>query len=89
MTTDADVAKWMKQAVDSNGMLFQEIAVHQIQQQFGAAFVYINDAGNMAISKTVLREFKKISADTVVWERGERMWRQRQPYDLVGRRQAD
>lgn len=89
MTSATDVATWMKESLEASPMLFQEMAVAQIHQLFGDEFVYINDAGNFAISKAVLKAFKAMTADTVVWERGERMWRMREPYDPPGRRQSD
>jgi hypothetical protein len=88
MTNVTDVASWMKATIESSSMLYQEIAVAQIRQLFGDEFVYINDAGNFAILKAVLKAFKALTADTVVWDRGERVWRMRQQYDPPGRRQS-
>lgn len=68
--------------------LYQETVVYDIQSRFGDEFVYINENGNLAISREILQEFRKLTEDTVVWERGERYWRFRESYDSPGRRQA-
>lgn len=87
MTTIDDVAKWMKDTVDSVGMLDQGAAVYQIRSLFGADFVYTNENGNLAINKSVLRKFNKITEADVIWSRGERVWKKRQPYHKPGRQQ--
>lgn len=68
--------------------LSQDTAAFSIASIFGAEFTYINDAGNTAIDKKVLEEFRKISSSAVVWERGTRLWRWREDYDTASR-QAD
>jgi len=65
-------------------------AVHKerdLQQRYGDDFVYENAAGNLAISRKVLSEFRRLNKDCVVWERGERCWRPRETTDAVGRMQ--
>jgi len=44
--------------------------------------VYTNQNGNLAISKEVLEEFRKLD---VVWERDERCWRKRTNLDKPAR----
>jgi hypothetical protein len=85
--TASDVAKWMLDELNREQILYQETAVWEIQEKFGESFVYQNDRGNLAISKEVLSEFKKISEDTVVWIRGQRYWRFREATDEPGRKQ--
>lgn len=87
---DRDVALWMLERLEkSGGLLYQEEAAWIILQSFGQSFVYENENGNWAISRKVLAEFRKLTEDTVVWERGERCWRRRQSYDTPGRRLSD
>jgi hypothetical protein len=66
--------------------LYQDVAVHRIEQRFGTAFVYDNSSGNRAIARGVLAEFKELTPDNVVWDRSERAWRFREQYDAPGRR---
>ena len=75
MPTANDVAKWMLDRLDNTPWLYQEDTVYKIRAEFGDDFVYSNESGNLAISKAVLREFRKISEGKVVWEKGEKAWR--------------
>lgn len=87
MIAAEDVAKWMLSELEKDQILYQETVVSEIQDKFGDSFVYYNQNGNMAISKEVLSEFRKLTKDRVVWFRGERYWRFREAYDEPGRRQ--
>lgn len=87
MSTADDVARWMLSEVINNEILYQESATFDIEKLFGHAFLYENEAGNVAINKDVLKAFKKLSEDTVVWERGEKAWRLREEHDAPGRLQ--
>ena len=68
--------------------LYQDVAAYGIVERFGPEFVYHNANGNLAIDKRVLAEFRVITKDVVVWERGEKLWRFREVHDESGR-QAD
>ncbi|GLS42924.1 DUF6953 family protein [Methylobacterium brachythecii] len=88
MTTDAaDVAIYMVNQLDRKKYLYQEEVVDEIVRLFGRPHYYENEAGNHAISKEVLKEFRKLTNDNVVWERGERCWRRRLSDDAGGRMQ--
>lgn len=87
MSTVDDVAIWMKSELDKSDWLYQEDTVYKIKDLFGNDFVYINDNGNLAIDKKVLAKFRKLTADDVIWERGEKAWRKRENYDQPGRLQ--
>ena len=81
------VAHWMLGEIQREGSLYQNTAVYDISEKFGENFTYINEGRNLAISRSVLAAFRKISEETVIWERGERMWRKREAYDESGRQQ--
>ena len=66
--------------------LHQETDVSQIIMKFGREFTNINANGNPSINKDVLAAFNKLTPSPV-WERGERLWRARKPYDKLGRQQ--
>ena len=87
-TTTEYVAQWMLEELHRVKYLYQQDAVFAIETKFGGPFFYINEAGNPAIDKKVLSAFKKMTGDTVVWERGERVWRMREEYDTQGRQQS-
>jgi len=83
----ADVAAWMVSEIQKDGVLYQDSVVGDIEQRFGTEFVYQNENGNPAIRRDVLTAFRKLTADDVVWERGERLWRKRATWDEPGRQQ--
>ncbi|MFI7157269.1 DUF6953 family protein [Micromonospora chalcea] len=85
--TTATVATWMARQVRTNGVLYQDDAVEVILREFGDAFVYDNENGNIAIARPVLRAFRNLTNGSVVWDREHRMWRPREPSDAPGRQQ--
>ncbi len=87
--TAKTVAEWMLAKIQKAKEIYQEDVVYEIEKKFGKEFVYDNDSGNLAIGKNVLREFRKLTEDIVVWERGGRFWRMREKSDPIGKRQAD
>ena len=66
-------------------VLFQDVAAGEIANRFGEEFLYENHAGNLAISRQVLAEFRKLTETSVVWDRGEKAWRLRESFDGPGR----
>ena len=76
-----DVAAFMLKRLNEDMTLYQEVVVYEIQQQYGDEFVYINENGNLAISRMVLSGFRKLTEGKVVWSRGERYWRFKEDYD--------
>ncbi|APE26719.1 hypothetical protein vnz_37005 (plasmid) [Streptomyces venezuelae] len=84
-------ARWMLvQVTNTSGRgLYQVDAAEHIKKHFGSGLTYTNDNGNPAIDKKVLSAFRAISKDTVVWERGEKCWRQRTDSDPEGARQTN
>lgn len=82
-----DVANWMLSVIDEQGELSQNNAFYEINKQFGSGFTTIASSGSPSIKGGVLTAFKKISENSVVWERGDKKWRKRQFYDAPGREQ--
>lgn len=78
-----EVAEWMLEQMGDSHWLYQEIIVRKIKEKWGDEFTYRNQNGNPAISRAVLAEFRKLTADTLVWERGERAWRRRKPHETT------
>ena len=84
-----DVAAFMLKRLNEAKTLYQEVVVQEIQYQYGNEFVYINENGNLAISRKVLSEFRKLTEGQVVWSRGERYWRFRLDYEAPESRMTD
>jgi hypothetical protein len=85
--TAQQVAEWMLEELRRVEYLRQQTVVEDIASRFGEEFTYINDRGNRAIRKDILDAFNELSGDSVVWERGDRLWRMRESHDELGRRQ--
>jgi hypothetical protein len=58
-----------------NGELRQEAAVSEIALKFGYDFTYDSENGNLVIRRDVLAAFRKLSENSVVWDRENRLWR--------------
>lgn len=78
-------AAWMADQVNTHRELYQTDAADHIYREFGGQLTYENDNGNLAIDKSVLAAFRKLTESTVVWERGARVWRLRERHDPEGR----
>ena len=80
-TTPEDVAQWMIDELEKTGQLYQWEAVLELQSRFGDDFTCLNESGNFAIDRRVLRAFSNLREDTVVWRRTECCWARRGPHD--------
>lgn len=79
----------MADYVARHGELPQDEAAMEIEDKFGVGFVYENANGNLGISPEVLKKFRKLTEKTVVWDRGRREWRKREPGDGPGRQLSE
>ena len=79
--TAHDVAEFMLRCLNEGNILYQDVVVCEIESQYGDEFVYTNENGNLAISRKVLFEFRKLTVGKVVWSRGERYWRFKEDFD--------
>lgn len=80
------VAQWMLDRVEE-GPLYQQVAATQILEEFGKFYVHENPGHPLTIQQGVLRAFKHISSETVVWEENRRCWRMREDDDSPDRTQ--
>ena len=87
-TTPEDVAQWMQDELEKTSLLYQWEAILELQSRFGDDFIYLNESGNFAIDRRVLRAFSNLTEDDIVWRRTEGCWVKRSPHDPAGR-QAD
>lgn len=89
MTTAIEVAEWMLEQFNNSQWLYQETIVYKIRAQFGQEFVYMNQNGNLAINKDVLKHFRKLTEGHAIWERGQRAWRHLRQGETYKGRQVD
>lgn len=81
------IAKWMAEQVEKHTSLYPETTVWEIAKRFGGRFTYMNQNGNLAIRKDVLFAFKKLTEDSVLWERENRCWRKCQSPDSFSKQE--
>lgn len=75
-------ADWMLSEFNRvGGVLVQRQAAIGIHATFGSDFTYKNAQGNLAINSIVLREFRKLTEESIVWEKDNLRWRARSPDD--------
>lgn len=60
-------AQWMWDELQREGSLAQHTAVAEIAEQFGDELTYINDNGNPAIKRGVLKLFKALHEGKAQW----------------------
>jgi len=85
--TPRDVAAWMAREVQRSRYLDQSEVAIRIGRRFGTTFVYDNIAARPVPVRAVLREFRKLTRNNVVWDCRQRRWRLRGPDDDPGRLQ--
>jgi hypothetical protein len=68
MANADDVANWMVKQIHEKRFLHQQEVVYKIKQKFGESFIYVRPNGHLAISRIVLRAFKRVTGKSVVWE---------------------
>ncbi|WP_180001876.1 MULTISPECIES: YodC family protein [unclassified Acinetobacter] len=76
-----EIAKNMKTKLIKDRYLEQESAAIWLEQIYGEAAVYINQYGNLAINKSVLKAFEEITSTNVVWDKVNKLWRLRESGD--------
>ena len=86
---EREIAKWMLKRLEEDECLYREVTVYEIASKYGDEYTYINQNGNLAIDKNVLKEFRNLTEDDVVWEKSERCWRKRESFDDPNKRSAD
>lgn len=89
MANAEEVAAWMAHSVRSEGRLYQIDAAEEIGRRFGGEHIYYNPGGALAISRVVLKVFAKLTEKEVIWVRGRRYWRKREPDDGPARIQSN
>jgi uncharacterized protein DUF6953 len=59
--TDAAIAAWMLEQLREKRQIYQEQVAWDLRRKYGKQFTYDNANGNPAISKSVLKEFNKLT----------------------------
>jgi hypothetical protein len=75
--TAAEVASWMFAEFNRNQALFHDVAVTGIREKFGPEFTHLGNEGHHQIDQDVLREFRALAKDTIVWVPMRNYWQKR------------
>lgn len=87
--TPKQIAAWMHQEFERQGCLNQYSAARGIMTKFGQQHLYKNANGNWAINKSILAEFRKLTAETALWSRSDQRWVKRREHHPTGKRMID
>lgn len=77
MATASGIAEWLISEIKAKApnRAYQSRLVRELRDQFGEEWTYKNDNGNLAIDVKVLKEFKKLKDQYVIWDRSDQSWR--------------
>ena len=78
-------AQWMFIKLKQDKCLYQDDVVDFIIKTKNEVILKENSDGNLVLNRTVLNEFKKLTATDVVWVKADFYWRFRVKEDEVGR----
>lgn len=84
--TAQEAAEWMLERFEANRFLYQEEAASHLLHLHDENLAYFDDSGNVCVGKGVLAIFQKLTPDAV-YERGDKLWRDRLLSDQPGRQQ--
>ena len=85
--TPKEVATSLLRHLERLKFLDHSVAVDLIRKEFGSQFILPNDLGNESIDPRILKAFKVLSGDNIVWDRSQQHWRPREPPDAKSRLQ--
>lgn len=80
------IALWMLSMFRKTGGLTQKQAVWGIRELFGPEYLKAGPRGRQTLPQTILKAFRQLDPDGIVWSTQRRAWRPRQPEDPPGRR---
>ena len=69
------VSKWMLQALEKEGCLYQEDVVDFLVKSKSENLLRENTDGNLVLATSLLTSFRKLTEPGVVWVKPERYWR--------------
>jgi hypothetical protein len=81
--TPRDAAKWLMVEVGGRGALTHEDARYRLAEA-DPSLVKLNADGHLIIKSPVLKHFRKMRGDTILWCCVGERWRLRQPDDPAG-----
>jgi hypothetical protein len=74
VATALDVAKWLMDKLDREGVVYAAQAPGEVEEVFGADFTGPTDSGGWGLNADVRRAFKDLWQDVADWLPGEKCW---------------
>lgn len=68
------IAQWMVDEIRDKGSLRQEDAIAYVRSQYGEAYVFVNEQGNVSLEKEVKKAFRKLHRGRIAWDRDGFFW---------------
>lgn len=73
-TTEQRIAEWMIEQIQNQGTLKQEDAIAYVRAQYGEAYVFTSENGNVSLSKEIKKAFRKQHGGRIAWDRDGFFW---------------
>lgn len=87
--TPRGIALWMVGELEREKVLYQEVVAYQIKAMFGEKIINRDLNGKLAIDRKILIEFRKLTEETVVWDKSKFCWRFKESDDPPDKRLVD
>ncbi|MGM8889715.1 DUF6953 family protein [Psychrobacter sp. 1Y1] len=77
---------WMVDKLEMDGCLYQDDIVDYLVRNDNEDFLRENSDGNLVLDRSLLKRFKDLTSDNVVWVQSDFYWRYRVLEDDTGRK---
>ena len=72
--TAKEVAIWLANEIKRCGAMERSRATQKIEDRFDKSFLTLSEGGQKLIKEQVLRHFRVIKHDSIVWNEGRQAW---------------
>lgn len=72
--TAQEAAEWMVREIEFRGTLTQTEAIEHVRANFGEEHIFVNERGNVSLSKEVKKAFRKLHKGRIAWDRDGFFW---------------
>lgn len=69
-----DVALYLLNEINHQGLLTRTDAVDQVESVFGSSFTRLTDKGNKVLNEQIMRHFRNLKHEAIAWNVGKQAW---------------
>lgn len=80
-----DATLWMLSKLKQDGCIYQDDVVDYLVKANAEDLLRENADGNLVVGAPLLKAFREVTEDSVVWVKPDKYWRWRVPEDEPGR----